>query len=152
MAESELRTITGVFRKDHEEVGRLLAALDFSTFGKALAGAEAFARRLERHMAWEEEVLFPAVGRAEPSLAREDLPVLRAEHARLRWLSAEVLGLLRERSPKAERRAAELCEFLAEHSAKEDALVYAAGDRALSPAEAGEVLAAVELSAARSRL
>lgn len=152
MGEAGLRTITGVFRKDHEEVRGLLAALDFSTFEAALAGAEAFARRLERHMVWEEEVLFPAVGRAEPALAREDLPDLRAEHGRLRWLSAQILALLRERSPLAEARAGELRDFLAEHSAKEDALVYTAGDRALTPAETGKVLAVVELSAARSFL
>ena len=41
MAEPELRTVAGVFRDDHEEVGRLLAALDFSSFPAAAAGAEA---------------------------------------------------------------------------------------------------------------
>ena len=147
MAEPDQRTVADLFQRDHEEVVRLLEGLGpASSDGPALARAERFSRRLERHMAWEEEVLFPALGRADPRLERDGLPALRAEHARLRGLCAALLGRLRRDSPGAEALVSELRALLSDHASREYSLVQPQSDGVLSAADVGRILAAVAVS------
>jgi iron-sulfur cluster repair protein YtfE (RIC family) len=146
-ASAEGRTVAGVFRRDHEEVRRLSAGLDPLSPGAA-ERAEAFARRLERHMAWEEEILYPALTRAAPARAGAEFARLRAEHSRHRGLLAALLRLLREGGDGAQALADEMRAELERHAEEEERLVYSEGDRILSPAAAGRILAVVDVSAA----
>ena len=77
-------TISEFFATDHDEIDAILAAVNFDAPVEALARLKEFDRRLERHIVWEEEVLFPAAARAEPGLGRGPIAVMKMEHVEIR--------------------------------------------------------------------
>ncbi|MDE2489918.1 MAG: hemerythrin domain-containing protein [Elusimicrobia bacterium] len=133
-------TIHERFEEDHGQLHALLGRIDWARPEEARAAFEAFALRLDRHIAWEEEVLFPVSLRALPGLDRRAVAALEEEHLRLRARLARTREALRAGDPAAGALGRELAAALAVHGAEEERTLYPACDARLPPAEQRRVL------------
>ena len=141
------RTVSAFFEKDHDEIDALLAAVDFKDAAAALPKLQEFDRRLERHIVWEEEVLFPAAARAEPELARGPIAVMRLEHVDIRAGKSRALECLRKADGAGARsRIDEMLAVLSGHNMKEEHMLYPACDELIPAEEVGRILDLLEAS------
>lgn len=142
------------FGRDHDEIDAILGYLrkDLRVGDPHRTAArlfDEFDARLERHIRWEEEILFPAVERGESFLAEGPGRVMRLEHEEIRRLKAIAAKHLHEESPTADgvARAAEAIEgmtsVLVAHNHKEESIYYPTADQLFGGEEAGEILARV---------
>lgn len=142
-------TISGFFAKDHDEIDAILSRADFRDPAAALPILKEFDYRLERHIIWEETVLFPAAARVDPGLAQGPIPVMLSEHVAIREAKAKAL----ERLGKGDglgalARIQEMLVILAAHNAKEERIIYPSCDRLIPKDEAESLLAVLASSAA----
>lgn len=142
--------------EDHRKIDALFARLrrDLSELhGSPEANADTLAEsfrvvdeRLERHIRWEEQLLFPAAEAKAPELARGASRVMRLEHTQIRSymndirigfatppLAAEGLERIRDMLQTAE-------SLLNAHNEKEETVYYPLCDRLLTSEEAARVL------------
>jgi regulator of cell morphogenesis and NO signaling len=137
-------TISGFFEQDHDEIDEILASVDFERPAEALPRLKEFDERLERHIVWEESVLFPAAARLAPPLADGPIAVMREEHKLIRRHKLEALDALRAGDGRAAKRGiASMLDVLRDHNMKEERMLYPTCDRVLAGEEADRVLAAV---------
>lgn len=142
-------TISAFFAKDHDEIDAILARVDFRDPAAGLATLKEFDYRLERHIIWEETVLFPAAGRAEPSLAQGPIPVMLQEHVLIRAAKAKAMELMEKGDGVgALTRIQEMLLVLSGHNLKEEHILYPASDRMIPKDEAESILAVLASSAA----
>jgi uncharacterized protein (DUF2249 family)/hemerythrin-like domain-containing protein len=96
-----------------------------------------FAFGLERHIRFEESVLFPAFDRVTGMGAdRGPTAVMRLEHRRIEERLADIRDAAARGVRPAERTRADLLALLEMHDAKEENLLYPMLDRSLAPPEA----------------
>lgn len=142
-------TISAFFAKDHDEIDSILARVDFRDPAAGLPVLKEFDYRLERHIIWEETVLFPAAGRAEPTLARGPIPVMLQEHVQIRTAKAKVMELMEKGDGVgALARIQEMILVLSDHNMKEENILYPSCDRMIPKDEAASLLAVLASSAA----
>lgn len=128
--------IVDFFTEDHAACDRLYAALE-----EALADEEGpvpeavfgqFERALDRHLAMEEGVLFPAL---EAATGQRGGPtaVMRQEHAEMRGLLAQMNGALARGDRSAAQDAGDtLMMVIQQHNVKEEGMLYPMAESALS--------------------
>jgi iron-sulfur cluster repair protein YtfE (RIC family) len=132
------------FRLDHHRLDVILAAakrsLHAGDIARGLARFREFRDGLERHIAAEEEVLFPAFEVLTGSAGSGPTHVMRVEHGELRRLMAEIVSTL-ERGGAEERVTpfAALTARIYAHNGKEERILYPAMDRAARDADAADV-------------
>ncbi len=155
MAEHAVRAAPGSMTQllglDHRRLDCMLADAKRWLAAGELARASArfgeFRTGLERHIAVEEEIVFPAFEALVGGAAGGILQVLRAEHAEIRRLLEEVAASL-ERGIE-EGRATPLAALTARiyaHNGKEERVFYPTADRVAGEAGAREALVARVLS------
>lgn len=132
-------TLAEHLRSDHARIDGLLNEMQHFLRVGALAEADQhFAvldEALSRHMAAEEELLFPAMLRMTEAVARA-VPGMLAEHGELRALLPELAAALAKQDVLAnEALLPQLRRSLARHHEDEEHLVYPISDWALSPDE-----------------
>ncbi len=143
--------VSAFFERDHAEIDTLFVLLraDVAARRPAAAIYDDFNSRLERHIRWEEEILFPAVEAKVPTLGAGPGRVMRQEHEEIRRLKALAETILH--NPVAgpgdyEEAAQALASTLAvllDHNRKEEVIYYPMADQVLSPFEARALLARV---------
>lgn len=159
LPKDEEATVSHFFSRDHSEIDVLLHHLKRDLDSSAERGVPSrealrasfreFDARLERHIRWEEEILFPAVERQVPDLTEGPGRVMRAEHEEIRALKSNVEErFLAEDAPgsgmhEAARALDALMGILVEHNGKEEQVYYPMSDEIFSPREAGRLLSEV---------
>lgn len=144
---NEHETISGFFEGDHDEIDAILATADFERPAEALPRFQEFDLRLERHIDWEETLLFPAAARFAPQLARGPIPVMLEEHEVIRAHKRAALDALRSGDGRGAKRAVEsMLGVLGAHNMKEESILYPMCDDVLAGAEAKRLLNAVRVS------
>jgi len=137
-------TLAEHLRSDHARLDGLLTEMQhYLRAGTSAEAARQCARlgeALARHMAAEEELLFPAMQRMTEAVARAVPPML-AQHAEMRDLLPDLAAALAKGDVLAsEALLPRLRRSLARHHEDEERLVYPITDWALSPAEQEELL------------
>jgi len=151
-------------RNDHRKVLEQLAILDWAVAAlprpsdPAWPGREVeeilamLARQFRTHMAAEDEIIYPALAETLPE-AGSNLEPLRAEHHTLRMMLRDLERELRK--PASETRneqigvlLRDLCDLLRIHIRKEDAIVFALAERALTQTEVESIAARMNRGAA----
>lgn len=141
--------ISQFFERDHDEIDAILSTADFAQPAQALKKLAEFDARLERHIVWEEEILFPAAARLAPPLAHGPIAVMRDEHRAIRSAKREAFAALRAGDGATAKDAVgRMLAVLAPHNQKEEMILYPACDELLAGAEAEKVLAALRVSPA----
>ncbi len=132
-------TLAEHLRADHARIDGLLTELQHFLRVGALAEADrrfaTLVETLNRHMAAEEALLFPAMLRMTESVARA-VPRMLAGHGELRALLPELQAALAKQDVLAsEALLPPVRRSLARHHEDEEHLVYPISEWALSPAE-----------------
>ena len=149
----DARTVSEALAWDHDRLDALereaFAARDRGDAAEAIRLFDAFARGLDRHIAIEEALLFPAFEAATGhSPAAGPTAVMREEHRVIRALLAEIAAELRDPAASPVDRRRSLGDVLGDHNGKEEEILYPMTDAALG-AEAADRLVA-EMQAFRA--
>lgn len=125
-------TISAFFENDHREIDAILERTAFAS-PSALADFSEFDARLERHIRWEEELLFPAVAAKAPPLEMGPIRVMKMEHVAIRQHKAAALAALKAGDGAAAKAHSEaMLQVLTGHNRKEEAVLYPACDQMLA--------------------
>jgi len=136
-------TISSYLTWDHglidESLSGLTTMIEDGEWERALGHLEEVDQRLRRHIAIEEEIVFPAFERRFG--ARGPTAVMRAEHDQVTRLLDRMRETMKRRDgPLFADAHGRLLAVLQSHNAKEESMVYPAIDRSLSRGERDELL------------
>jgi iron-sulfur cluster repair protein YtfE (RIC family) len=130
-----MQTVTEYLSAEHHHCDNLFADAEAAAANNDMAGAKAgfaaFHREMERHLAKEETVLFPAFEQSTGS-SRGPTSVMRMEHEQMRELFAEMQAALDANDAGAYSGLSEtLLILMQQHNMKEEQMLYPMADRAL---------------------
>jgi regulator of cell morphogenesis and NO signaling len=135
---SEQKTISEFYEQDHDRLDELFKTfqqLKRSDFAKAKEAFKAFKFGLQRHIVWEEGVLFPLW--EEKTGMSEGGPtfVMRAEHRQIGQQLEAIHDKVAKQNPDSDQEEQALVDLLGSHNLKEERVLYPAIDQVTSPEE-----------------
>jgi regulator of cell morphogenesis and NO signaling len=144
-----LRRVSDALGWDHERLARLevgafvaRAAGDTET---ASAWYESFSSGLRRHIAVEEEILFPLFEeRAGLFPGSGPTDVMRTEHREIVRLLGEILRTIGDPAKLPDQARAAFHEILEEHHRKEEGMLYPALDQVVTPEEGDALVSRIQ--------
>jgi len=142
---SEFRSVTSYLMWDHDRLDAVLyevfALVSEGSFGRATQRYEQFFGGMQRHIALEEDVLFPefeARSGAKPTATA----LARRDHEVIREALADMQAALADESSKSFFAARKkLLAVLPTHHAKEEQLLYPVIDESMTEDERGLLVA-----------
>jgi iron-sulfur cluster repair protein YtfE (RIC family) len=141
-----MKPIADFMEQDHDRLDGLFK--DFqSAKARDLAQAKGifseFKRGLQRHIVWEEEILFPQFERRTGAGDGGPTTVMRLEHRRIKELLEGIHDRVAAGQADTGEFEHELLDVLMVHNTKEEAVLYPAIDRCVSEKEAAELIQAM---------
>ncbi|MCC7343822.1 MAG: hemerythrin domain-containing protein [Deltaproteobacteria bacterium] len=147
----EERNITQFFERDHDRLDALFGQFQKgkrSDFPAAKRAFKEFLTGLQRHIVWEEELLFPAFEQATGMRNVGPTAVMRMEHRQIHQCLEEIHQKVRVQDPESDAEEARLLAVLGQHNMKEEQILYPAIDRMVAPEVRAKLLAEVQAGAA----
>jgi iron-sulfur cluster repair protein YtfE (RIC family) len=140
-------TVQAAFAQDHDRLDRLLDTfrrLKRVDFAKAKEAFREFKTGLQRHILWEEHILFPLF--EEKTGMRDYGPtvVMRAEHREIGRRLEALHDKVRRQDVDSDREEQDLLQALFAHNQKEENALYPALDRLSSEEERAAAFKAME--------
>ncbi len=145
----QTQTVTNFYGHDHDrldELFRRFQALKRTNFAEAVARFKEFSDGLLQHIAWEEQILFPAFEERTGLHSGGPTAVMRMEHRQIQSLLGLISAELQQGNAATDAAEAELRSVLTAHNLKEEHILYPAIDQTLSEPERGEVFARMGVS------
>lgn len=135
---STQQTISAFFEQDHdrlEELFRTFQQLKRSDFAKAKDAFKEFKVGLQRHIVWEEDLLFPLW--EEKTGMSEGGPtfVMRNEHRQIGQQLEAIHDKVAEQNPESDQEEQALLNLLGSHNMKEERVLYPSIDQVTSVEE-----------------
>lgn len=135
---SEHKTISAFYEQDHDRLDELFKTFQKfkrSDFSKAKEAFKDFKFGLQRHIVWEEDLLFPLW--EEKTGMSEGGPtfVMRAEHRRIGQQLEAIHDKVAEQNPDSDEAEQALLDLLGSHNMKEERVLYPAIDQVTSEEE-----------------
>ncbi len=130
-----MQTLTNYLSAEHHHCDELFADAEAAAAKNDLiaaqAGFTAFHQEMQRHLAKEENIMFPAFEEATGS-SMGPTSVMRMEHEQMRELFAEMQAALDAKNTHAYAGLSEtLLILMQQHNMKEEQMLYPMADRAL---------------------
>jgi len=134
----EEKTITTFYEEDHdrlEELFETFQQLKRSNFAKAKEAFKEFKVGLQRHIVWEEDLLFPLW--EEKTGMSEGGPtfVMRNEHRQIAQQLEAIHDKVAEQNPDSDQEEQALLNILGSHNMKEERVLYPSIDNVTSAEE-----------------
>ena len=140
-------TISGFFQHDHDRLDALLQSFQTLKRQNVLKAKEAFTQfksGLERHIQWEENLLFPLWEEKTGMSDGGPTFVMRHEHRRIEeQLQAIDRNVTEEQADDAQAEQA-LLALLAAHNLKEERVLYPAIDQVITAEECRNILKKIQ--------
>ncbi len=141
-----LEKISAYYEKDHDRLDDLFKNFQKwkrEDFPRAREFFVSFKFGLQRHIIWEEEVLFPLF---EDKTGAIDGPteVMRLEHRQIGETLEEIHKKVQQRDPNSDSEERLLLNVLSLHNIKEESILYPAIDRMVTDREIAEVYEAMK--------
>jgi hemerythrin superfamily protein len=141
------KTITTSFEEDHNRLDELFSTfqrLKRSDFPKAKEAFRAFKIGLQRHIVWEEDLLFPLW--EEKTGMSEGGPtfVMRNEHRQIGQLLEAIHDKVVQQNPDSDQEEQFLLSVLGSHNMKEERVLYPSIDNVTSGEEREKVFRDME--------
>jgi regulator of cell morphogenesis and NO signaling len=135
---SDQNTISTFYEQDHDRLDELFKTfqqLKRSDFAKAKEAFKDFKFGLQRHIVWEEDLLFPLW--EEKTGMSEGGPtfVMRAEHRRIGQQLEAIHDKVAEQNPDSDQEEQALLDLLGSHNMKEERVLYPSIDQVTSVEE-----------------
>ena len=130
----EGQLITTYYEADHDrldELFRQFQASKRSDFRKAKDFFRQFKIGLQRHILWEEQVLFPLFEERTGMKEVGPTAVMRREHSQIKEFLEAIHDKIRQKNPASDEEETGLLEILGAHNQKEEQILYPAIDRLL---------------------
>ena len=135
---SEPKTIAEFYEQDHDRLDALFKTfqqLKRSDFPKAKEAFTAFKIGLQRHIVWEEDLLFPLWEKETGITEGGATSVMRAEHRQIEQQLEAIHQKVTEQSPDSDQEEEALLNLLGSHNMKEERVLYPGIDRVTSAEE-----------------
>jgi len=135
---SEQKTISEFYEQDHDRLDELFKTfqkLKRSDFAKAKEAFKEFKFGLQRHIVWEEEVLFPLWDEKTGMSEGGPTFVMRAEHRQIGQQLEAIHGKVADQNPGSDQEDQALLDLLGSHNMKEERVLYPAIDQLTSAEE-----------------
>ena len=139
MATQSIRT---AFAEDHDRLDGLFAEYRATKRTDPDTARECFKQfkfGLQRHIVWEEQILFPLFERKTGILEGGPTAVMRAEHRQIGERLEAIHQNVRARDPETDREEEALLAVLTAHNEKEENVLYPMFDRLATPEEVAGV-------------
>ena len=139
---TEQSTNTAYYEKDHDRLDELFKTfqqLKRSDFAKAKAAFQEFKVGLQRHIVWEEDLLFTlweaktGISEGGPTM------VMRNEHRQIGQLLESLHEKVAADNPETDQEEQWLMSILGSHNMKEERVLYPSIDNVASVAEREQV-------------
>jgi regulator of cell morphogenesis and NO signaling len=135
---SEQNTISAYYEQDHDRLDELFKTfqqLKRSDFAKATEAFKTFKLGLQRHIVWEEDLLFPLW--EEKTGMSEGGPtfVMRNEHRQIGQQLEAIHDKVVEQNPESDQEEQVLLSLLGAHNMKEERVLYPSIDQVISAEE-----------------
>ena len=128
---SDQTTITAFYAEDHDrldELFKIFQASKRSNFVKAKEAFKEFKVGLQRHIVWEEELLFPMWEEKTGMIEDGPTPVMRFEHDQIKQLLDAIHQKVERQDLDTDRDEQTLLNLLSSHNRKEERALYPAID------------------------
>src|SRR6185437_6772298 len=135
---SEQKTVTAFYRKDHDRLDDLFKVFQTSKrsdFAKAKEAFKEFKVGLQRHIVWEEELLFPMWEEKTGMIEDGPTPMMRFEHSQIRQLLDAIHQKVEGQNLETDQDEQTLVNLLSSHNRKEERALYPAIDNVTSADE-----------------
>lgn len=144
---SEQKTIREFYERDHDRLDELFKTfqqLKRSDFPKATDAFVEFKFGLERHIVWEEGLLFPLWEKKTGRFEEGPTVVMRGEHRQIKQQLEAIHGKVSQRNPDSDQDEQALLDILGSHNRKEERALYPAIDQVASPEDRDTVFRNME--------
>jgi hemerythrin superfamily protein len=135
---NEQTAITTFYEKDHDRLDELFKTfqrLKRSDFAKAKDAFKEFKVSLQRHIVWEEDLLFPMWEEKTGMVEDGPTPMMRSEHSQIKQLLDAIHQKVEGQNPETDREEQALLNLLGSHNRKEERALYPAIDNVTSAGE-----------------
>ena len=135
---SEQKTITAFFEQDHDRLDELFKTfqqLKRSDAGKAKDAFKEFKFGLQRHIVWEEDLLFSLWEKKTGMTDSGPTPAMRNEHRQIEQQLEAIHQKVTDQNPDSDREEQSLLDLLGAHNRKEERALYPAIDQVTNAEE-----------------
>ena len=125
------QTITALYEKDHDRLDDLFKTFQTakrSDVAKAMDAFREFKVGLQRHIVWEEELLFPMWEEKTGMIEDGPTPVMRFEHEQIKKLLEAIHQKVEQQNLESDQEEHALLNLLGSHNRKEERALYPAID------------------------
>ncbi len=137
-------SISAVFEEDHDRLDALFGTFQAEKrrdFTKAKAAFKEFKVGLQRHIVWEEEILFPLWEQKTGMVEGGPTAVMRMEHQQIHECLEAVHKKVQDLNPNSDGEERDLLRLLEAHNLKEERVLYPGIDQVLDQTERNKVFA-----------
>ncbi|MDO8494148.1 MAG: hemerythrin domain-containing protein [Deltaproteobacteria bacterium] len=141
------KTISGFYEHDHDDLDSYLKEyqrLKTTQFDAAKESFKKFKFGLQRHIFWEEMILFPLFEEKTGMKNEGPTAVMRIEHRKIGEALEQLHNKVRARNTDSEQEEKNLISILSEHNAKEESILYPMLDNISSEEERAGVFQKME--------
>jgi iron-sulfur cluster repair protein YtfE (RIC family) len=129
------KTITAFYEQDHDrldEFFKTFQKLKRADFAKAKEAFKEFKFGLQRHIVWEEEILFPLWEKETGITEGGATSVMRTEHRQIGQQLEAIHQKVVDQNPDSDQEEQALLNLLGSHNMKEERVLYPGIDRVTS--------------------
>lgn len=141
------QTITAYFEADHARLDELFTRYQENKrmdFPHAKQCFKDFKSGLERHIVWEEEILFPLFEEKTGLKGAGPTAVMRFEHREIKEALEKIHDKVKNKNPETEAEERALLDTLKDHNCKEENILYPGIDSVISEEERGDIFLRME--------
>jgi iron-sulfur cluster repair protein YtfE (RIC family) len=135
---SERKTISTFYEQDHDRLDELFKTFQKfkrSDFAKAKEAFKEFKFGLQRHIVWEEDLLFPLWEEKTGMCDGGPTFIMRNEHRQIAQLLEALHDKVAEQNPDCDQEEQALLNLLGSHNMKEERVLYPAIDQVTNEEE-----------------
>jgi len=135
---SEQSTISKFYEEDHDrldELFKMFQRLKRSDFHKAKEAFKEFKVGLQRHIVWEEDLLFPLWEEKTGMSDGGPTVVMRHEHRQIGQLLESIHDKVAAQNPESDQEEQLLLSVLGSHNIKEERVLYPSIDNVIDASE-----------------
>lgn len=144
---SERIAISTFFEEDHDRLDGLFKSfqsLKRRDFAKAKEAFKEFKFGLQRHIVWEEDLLFPLWEEKTGMSEGGPTAVMRREHRQIGDCLEAIHQKVQQQNPDSDREEQALLELLGNHNMKEERVLYPAIDNVTGEKERETIYGAMK--------
>ncbi len=141
------RTISTIFDEDHDRLDALFKSfqtLKRTDFPKAKSLFLEFKAGMRRHVAWEEDVMFPLWEKKSGMIGGGPTIAMRREHQEIQDCLESLHRKVQAQDLESDREEEELLDLVDRHYMSEEEVFYPEMDHMISPEEREAAFRAVE--------